>query len=57
MRLFAGRRKTGSVRPTAAGGNDVPSPDESREADDVSGTIALPERCTPVGFTDEKPWV
>ena len=53
---FAGRCRTVSERPTVAGGLEVPPPDDSREADDVSGTITLPERCTLVGFTDEKPW-
>ena len=53
---FAGRCRTGSARPTVVEGIDVPQPDESREADDVSVTIERPERCTPVGFTDEKPW-
>ena len=53
---FAGRCRTGSARPTVVGGIDVPQPDESREVDDVSATIEQPERCMPVGFTDEKPW-
>ena len=56
VRYFAGRCRTVSERPTVAGGMDVPSPDDGREVDDVSGTITLPERSTPVGFTNEKPW-